>query len=250
MVASEGQHWYDRQGNPVYEVPRAKGDGMRPTTLSDARKLRLVPGFTTIARVASRPGLEAWKLKQILLASLTLPREEGELEDAYAERVLIDAQEQSRAAQDRGTSLHKAIELSIAGEPFDQEWLNHVTLIRGVLAQAGIEWQGTAEKTFTHPLGYGGKCDLSWPAPGLLDFKTTNRIDHSKRLAWDEHMMQLGAYSMGIFGTCNVRALNVFIGVEDKQVILYDWTPQDLKRGFAMFSCLLDFWYLRTELER
>ena len=41
-------HWYDLDGQPCHEVPRAKGDGMRPTTLADARKLHLLPSVTNV----------------------------------------------------------------------------------------------------------------------------------------------------------------------------------------------------------
>ena len=37
---SKSQHWYDRDGKAVFEVPKAKGDGMRATTIADARKLK------------------------------------------------------------------------------------------------------------------------------------------------------------------------------------------------------------------
>ena len=40
---SKSQHWYDRDGKAVFEVPKAKGGGMRATTIADARKLGLYP---------------------------------------------------------------------------------------------------------------------------------------------------------------------------------------------------------------
>ena len=75
--ASESLHWYTRGGDPMYQVQAAKG-GMRATTLRDARKLNLIPSVTTIMSCAAKPGLEAWKLNQMLLAALTLPRRDDE----------------------------------------------------------------------------------------------------------------------------------------------------------------------------
>ena len=43
---AESTHWYDKEGNPAYEVEAKKG-GMRPTTLRDARVLDLVPSVTS-----------------------------------------------------------------------------------------------------------------------------------------------------------------------------------------------------------
>jgi hypothetical protein len=250
-IAKESQHFYYPDGRPCYEVPRAKGDGMRPATLADARKLGLLPGYSSIEKLKAKPGLEAWKLKQLLMASLTLPRLDGESEDAYAERVITDSREEGLAALERGTALHTAIELSLLGQPFDPTWEEHVAAVRGTLAQYGIEWKGSAEKTFGHPsLGYGGKVDMSWDAPGLLDFKTKPKIQLGTRLAYDEHVMQLSAYSMGLFNSLSVRAVSVFVGVADKEIVIFEWTPKDLLRGFKMFLCLLDLWYLQTGLER
>jgi len=78
--AAESTHWYTREGVPMYTV-EAKNGNQRPTTLRDARALDLVPSVTTVLNVAAKPGLEAWKQRQLLLAALTLPRSEDEAED-------------------------------------------------------------------------------------------------------------------------------------------------------------------------
>ena len=90
----ESGHWYTRTGAPMYTV-KANNGQQRNTTLRDARKYDLVPSVTTILNVAAKPGLEAWKQQQILLAALTLPKAENESIDAYAERVLEDSKKQS-----------------------------------------------------------------------------------------------------------------------------------------------------------
>lgn len=161
-LPAEGGHWYDRQGNPVYEVPCSSKDGMRPTTIRDAVKLDLVPSVTAILGVAAKPGLEAWKAKQILEASLTLPRIDGETLDDYAVRVMEDAKAQSALARDKGTQLHAAIEFWIQGKPFDQQWKEHIENLDKALKQHGIDLrQARAEHSFASPLGYGGKIDAA-----------------------------------------------------------------------------------------
>jgi len=52
---SKSMHWYDRDGKAVFEVPKAKGDGMRATTIADARKLNLYPSVTTVLSVIAKP---------------------------------------------------------------------------------------------------------------------------------------------------------------------------------------------------
>ncbi len=49
---SKSQHWYDKDGNAVFEVAKAKGGGMRATTIADARKLNLYPLLDWLKRFA------------------------------------------------------------------------------------------------------------------------------------------------------------------------------------------------------
>ena len=70
---SESNHWYAKDGTPMYTVPAKSGEP-RATTLRDAKKMGLLPSVTTIMKSAASPGLEAWKLNQMMLAALTLPR--------------------------------------------------------------------------------------------------------------------------------------------------------------------------------
>lgn len=250
-LPTEGGHWYDRQGNAVYEVPCTSKDGMRPTTIKDAKKLDLVPSVTAILNIAAKPGLEAWKAKQILEASLTLPRIDGESLDDYAVRVMEDAKAQSALARDKGTQLHAAIEQYIQGATFDATWLPHLETIHDTLHQIDISlFHGKAEHSFASPLGYGGKIDFHNDEPLIIDFKTKECIEDKKQLAWPEHIQQLAAYGFGlhslnmlIAGNNKFRALNVFIGVNDKQVRVVEYEWSDIVEAFAQFKCLLEFWH-------
>ena len=244
-IASESLHWYDQQGRACYEVPRAKGNGTRPATIADARKLDLVPSVTLILKCAAAPGLENWKLRKLLEASLTLPRIAGETEDAYATRVIADAQEEGKKAAERGTALHAAIEGWIGGKEGPSEFADHIGKTWEALDQYGINLLngGSTEKSFASPLGYGGKIDFHTDEPLVIDFKTKDCIDDSKQLAWDNHCQQLAAYGFGL-GFKKFRALNVFIGCDDKQVRIHEHAWEDLQRGFAAFRCLLGYWQI------
>ena len=74
---SESGHWYDKNGNPAYEIIGANGK-QRNTTLRDAKKLGLLPSVTTVIGAVAKPGLNRWLQEQAILAALTLPRLEGE----------------------------------------------------------------------------------------------------------------------------------------------------------------------------
>lgn len=249
-LASENCHWYAKDGAPVYEVPRAKGDGMRPTTLADARKLDLVPSVTTILACAARPGLEAWKATQLLQAALTLPKRDDETVDEYAARVIEDSKAQGRAAADKGTQLHAAIErfISYQGVYVDIEWTEHISKLIGTLSQYGIDiFKDEPEHSFASPLGYGGKID--WHNDEIvIDFKTKAKVKDVKQLAWPEQCYQLSAYAVGALPLKNPRRLiNVFIGIEDKEVRIHEWTPEDSDKGWEAFEHLFAFWKLQRD---
>ncbi len=243
-LASQAGHWYRQDGSPCYQVPCSDPrKGMRDTTLTDARKFDLVPSVTKIIRCAAAIGLETWKQNQILDSALTLPMLPGELADAYKMRVIMDAEETGKKARERGTELHAAIESVIqTGECFDlPQWKDHCVCIVETMKQYGIDlldMQAKAEHSFARD-GYGGKID--WHDDMLLlDFKSKYRIDKVK--PYDEHLMQCAAYAYGVGVK---RAGNVFIGVEDKQVRVFMYEPEQLTEAFGMFTCLLSFWQRR-----
>jgi hypothetical protein len=229
----------------VYEVPTAKGIGFRPTTLADARKRDLLPSVSNVLNVAAKPGLQKWKLQQMLHAALTLPRIDGETDDAFAERVIADSEEQSKKAAEKGTQLHAAIEAYIQGPNIPREWQDHVYAVRDTLEQHGIliAGEGKSEHSFASPLGYGGKIDFHTDEPLICDFKTKEKIDDKKQLAWPEHIQQLAAYGFGMADLKDkFRAMNVFIGVSDKQIRVVEYEWLDLIEAFHQFKCLLEYW--------
>ncbi len=241
-LAAEACHYYDQQGGPVYEVPRKDGLGMRPTTLADARKMDLVPSVTTILQCASKPGLEAWKARQILEAALTLPRHPTETLDDYAQRVIEDSKQQGKKAAEKGTEYHAAIEAGIQGKEISPEHYFVFEKVVNTLQQYGINLSdGKTEHSFASPLGYGGKID--WHNDEIvLDFKTKANLS-AKQLAYPEHCWQLSAYGCGLTDD-DFRAINVFIGVDDCEVRIHEWNALDIFNGWKAFEHLLAFWQI------
>ena len=72
--APEG-HWYQVDGTPAHRLPTKDGSGDRPTTIRDAKRLGLYPSVTSILGILNRPMLERWKLDQVALATLRLPKQ-------------------------------------------------------------------------------------------------------------------------------------------------------------------------------
>jgi hypothetical protein len=107
---SSSQHWYDSEGNPRYTIIGKNGKE-RNTTVRDAREFKYLPSVTTIISQLDKPALTRWKMEQMLLASMTLPRLENESETDYIARVVEDSRSTGKDAMNRGTEMHDQLEL-------------------------------------------------------------------------------------------------------------------------------------------
>lgn len=246
-VASEAGHFYTLAGEPCYTVIGKNGKE-RKTTLADCRRLNLVPSVTTIIRTAASPGLQRWKDEQLLMAALTSTRLMGETDEDYISRVIDDSKAQGRAAADRGTALHGALERYIqsGGSERQGQWQEHCEAVCEAMREKGINLltDGTAERSFAHRHGFGGKIDWSGTM-AVVDFKSKPSIGSAKMKGYDEHIMQLAAYDQGLLSPGR-RLFNVFVGCDDKVVQVLEWKPDDARRGWWMFRYLLDFWQEKT----
>lgn len=247
--AAESLHWYNLDGSPQYTVT-AKDGSQRSTTLRDARKMNLVPSVTTIMSCAAKPGLEAWKLNQMLLAALTLPRAQDEPEDAYVKRIVADSKEQAKQAAERGTAVHAALESWYEGV-MHAEYVEHQMAVAEEVKNVFGDLNWATEKSFAHKFGFGGKVDLhSKDGQGVvLDFKTKEFSDPAKVDAFDENCMQLSAYRVGL-EIPQARCANVFVSVTvPGLVVIKEWTQPELQRGWEMFNALRMFWFAKSGLE-
>jgi len=246
--ASESQHWYTKAGLPQYTVT-AKNGNQRNTTLADARKLDLVPSVTTIMSCAAKPSLEAWKLNQMMLACMTLPRSENEPEEAFIQRVVKDSKEHAKMAAERGTAVHTALESWYEGVMLADQAEYQLGVAEAVKEHFGEpEW--SVEKSFANRLGFGGKIDLhSLDGEGIvIDFKTKEFTDPDQVTGFEENVMQLAAYRMGIHMP-NARCANVFVSVTRPGLVkIVEWQPNEIERGWAMFDALRQYWYAKSGL--
>jgi hypothetical protein len=248
---SEAGHWYTRKGEPMYTI-EGKNKKMRNTTLRDARAHDLVPSVTTILNVAAKPGLEKWKMQQVLFASLTLPRRQDEPEEEYLSRIMEDSKEQGRAAADEGTKIHAAIQQHYENES-GYPYAEFVIGCDAKIHETFGDHKWVCEDSFAHESGFGGKCDMYTrsvdnPKVGIiLDIKTKEFDDPSKVDGYDEHLMQLAAYRVGL-GMTQARCANVFVSRSVPGLtVIKEWDEAELIKGWKMFYKLLEFWQLKND---
>jgi hypothetical protein len=245
--ASESNHWYTRDGVPQYTVEAKKG-GQRNTTLRDARTMNLVPSVTTILNIAAKPALLAWMQQQVLYAALTLPRRPDEPEKEYIDRIINDSKEQGRSAADAGTDIHASIQGHYEGQNTGKHAEMVAACTKAINDHFG-EAVWISERSFAHEAGFGGKCDLfcAGTLNAVVDIKTKEFTDPDKVVGYDDHMMQLAAYRVGL-GIPNARCANVFVSRNvPGLVVVREWPLEDLNKGWEMFLHLLAFWQLKND---
>lgn len=247
LHSSESTHYYTRSGEPMYTVIGKSTGKPRPTTVRDAKELGLVPSVTTILNIAAKPGLNVWLQEQAILAALTLPRGENEPESAWLKRVVQDSKAQARDAADRGTEIHAAVQAFYEGKEASAYPIHVQTCTRAIEGHYGAKnW--VAERSFAHELGFGGKVDLHCEDV-VIDIKTKDFEDAAKVAGYEEHMMQLAAYRVGL-GIPEARCANVFVSRTNPDlVVVKEWAEEDLKRGWSMFTALLSFWQHKNQYE-
>jgi hypothetical protein len=254
LVKSESGvgHWYDQEGKPAYTIIGKNGKE-RNTTLRDARTLNLYPSVTTIISVAAKPGLERWKQEQLLLASLTLPRYEGEAETDWIARVVQDGRSVSKDAAKRGTDIHNVLE-SYFSLDFLPEWPVYVHHVQQELDKLFGLQSWLAEASFSEKtLRFGGKVDLYCKEnivegfPGIvIDFKTTTKpLD--KISVVSDHEMQLAAYRQGLelySGRCAI----CYINAETNDVKLIEIDSDTLETAWLSFTHLLAYYQTQNNI--
>lgn len=257
--AQEGGHWYTRDGKPMYEVPTAKGDRMRPTTVSDARKLDLVPSVTKVINQLAKPELERWRTNEVLDAVLAygLPADVNEEAVNYWKAsVLTASKEKMVTARDEGTKIHGIIERFIGDDAIEVDSIYHDRLLAvdSFMREYGVHIV-EPEKSFACGLwgGYGGKIDaVCLGANVVIDFKTTDfqvvngkTMKKGKKVALHrfDHALQLTAYGMGL-SLSNPTLLNIFISTTTNDVVCHEWSSEDRIKALDIFENLTRMWWL------
>ena len=251
LFSPDSAHWYQRDGVPMHVVPSAKGD-MRPATLRDARKLGLLPSVTNVLGVINKPELTRWLQEQAVIAALTLPRIDGESEDAFAQRVAADSLTTRDGAADFGTAVHHGAERvaqTLEVDPADPvaPWLNHyrdwfqtncarLVWTERCLVSLDLGFAGTADLLMEHR--QHGLC--------LIDLKTQGVKPGMKASAYKSWCYQLAAYrhALGEPITC----LNLIINSrEASPPVEHRWNEEDVQRGWTAFQAARTLWMVEKD---
>lgn len=244
--SSKDASWYTTKGEPLYEILKADGKGMRAPTLADAKKRGdLVPRVSTILRQLAKPELQDWLIEQAVLAVMTSKQNPGEELDAFIHRILqverVQDQE-SATARDRGTDIHAALEamMSGRGDETPVELLPWIEPAAKAVSACG-EYV-TSEKILVGN-GYAGRADLIQHAPDawiITDYKTTRKLPEKK--AYVEAQLQLAAYAKAWPVEGAIRVQNVYIStIEPGKFVIHE--TQNWQRHFDRgFQPLLTLW--------
>ena len=252
--ATEGGHFYYPDGRPAYTIQGKKG--LRPTTKKDARKLGLYPGTTSIIAEASSYGLIHYGINQAIEAALTLPRHEGENSADYIKRVRHDAKEHARIRAEEGTAIHAYLQARFEGKPLGWTYPNpkmeamhecYEAAEAEIIEKIGVQ-ELECEKSFGREvylnfrsIGFGGKVDLHNDTY-LLDIKSKEGSLGDVKL-YDNHLAQLAAYQIGL-QLFNARCGILFVSTNmTAKLVMAD--EKDINRGWAMFSALLQYYYVK-----
>lgn len=238
-IATEGGHWYDaKTGEPRYTYTTAKGD-VKPTTLREARKYGYVPSVTTVCSVLAKgKGFDDYKDREMWEATRKRTQLADETDADYFKRCQDAAKDHATLRRDDGSELHGKIERWLTGQC---EPTPVMVEIAYALQDMSVDLHtGKAERSFASVAGYGGKVDWHNDTT-VVDFKTKDAIEDGKRLAYDEHVMQLAAYAEGL-GIVAPRCLNVFVGITDGKVHVHEWNAVEIARGLRLFKLALALW--------
>lgn len=245
-LPSESAHYYRKDGSPCYTIVGKNGKERAPT-IREVREMGLFPSVTQILKVCANPGLDKWKRDNLLMAAATLPKIEGESAEAWIERVYQDSQVQSQQAMQTGTDIHTSLEMYYLGADYNPDHKKHVEATVKAIHEVFGEQEWKAEKSFASPLGYAGKIDLCSDSV-CIDFKTTSFTEDKKDVGgYDEHLMQLSAYSAAVCKS-PFRMANVYISTTVPGLVrIKEWSEDDFTHGQLMFLSLLQFWQRKNK---
>lgn len=223
-------HWYCAEtGESRHTIIGSNGKS-RSTTIRDAKKHGWLPSVTTILqRTLSKPELDLWKQKQVLMASLTLPRKEGESDEAFCGRVMEDAFEQVGAAADLGTRIHAAIENHVQGLGYDPELKPYVEAVQGWIEKNGVIFHEQERRIVCREDGWAGTADgiisaQGRPLYGVIDFKSRKSKPDYPMKPWATEPIQIACYCRGIRPEYScLYGVNVFVSTTEPGRIEDAW---------------------------
>jgi len=256
IIPTSTGHWYDiATGESRHMVPYAdkkrKGE-FRAATIKDAKANGgWAPSVTSILKIIDKEALTIWQVQQAILSALTLPREHGEIDDAFAKRIVDDMKAQTRKAADRGTKIHNAAERFLLGKPIYLEpELNDLFFPLMNWLEQEVEEVIMAEEVLVHrEEQYAGTVDLiavlKSYGPNIVDIKTQNV--KAKPIFYQDWGLQLEAYRQAYqhsFPKASpVGLISLVVGSEEaREPECYQWPEEETEARIEAFAAAHTLW--------
>lgn len=252
----QSAHWYTRDGKAMHTIQNADGDGTRPTTLADARKLGLFPSVSSILQLLDKPGLDKWKMEQVALAGLRLKKDKKESEDYYIDRVIVESRKEVEKAGDHGTGVHGEMDRYFSAKLNKTEFApNAVTYAYTAPAIQWIEARGITPVVseivlINHEDGFGGTSDLPFlwqnlTKPGVLDYKTKKTKPDYPIEPFPDQAMQIAAYGKTYWKERFIDCCGINLYMSSTEIGRTEaaaYSPAQLAAEYRIFQMLCNVW--------
>ena len=268
-------HAYTLAGEPRHYQETKKGakNPTRPTTIKDIREQKLLPSVTDICKMLSAPGLEEYKIGQVIQACFEDTPSAGEDMLQYKRRIQEKAGQDAAGAADLGTLIHNSLETYYARH---DEWEGTVKVamadgrevpIREFVIPAAIEvarlglHDHACEEVVVNALqGYAGTVDLygtriTNPRGDkqlvVADFKSKRTKPGQVVEPIETHPLQIAAYIAALeqpFNSLNAppEGYNIYISTtEIGRVDVVHYDTETISRSQRIFEHLLALWRWR-----
>jgi hypothetical protein len=266
ILENKGGHWYDVEGNPMhltkYTSGKRKGQ-LRPTTLRDAKKLRLFPSITSILGEYPKKSLERWIKEQVMLAMHNNPasgpaaapcesfKEADESQIGYF-RYIEDLSNLRRdQAAKRGTFIHDNIEAMLLGKTWDEQDA-HLRAVKNWVDDNVTSVELTEHNVVDAGLGVAGRLDacvrlkgspsrvvLDYKGRGFNELKTGSVRYKAKKYKTDT--MQLTFYAKCIGAQ---RIANLYVSNDRPEPVIEfnEWTEEEHAAAYVTLKHFIKVW--------
>ncbi|NBW20361.1 MAG: hypothetical protein EBR82_71580 [Caulobacteraceae bacterium] len=236
VQTDQAGHWYTQEGESAHVVIGKNGNE-RNTTVTDARKMGLLPSVTSVLGIMDKPQLTAWKI--------TLPKEDGETLEEYAKRVVKDSKQSTTKAAEHGTKMHECMENILLGRAVsrDETLAPYIKTFK--------EWaEDNVEKTYWCEralvgAGYAGRCDayvrLKRIGDAIIDLKN-RKVNPKYDPFYDSDCAQLWAYRIASENP-KAACVSVVLAANDPEtLVIHQWSEEELHEAGIAFQAMLKVW--------
>lgn len=254
------EHWYTVDGKAAHSQPtksKTAKNPNRPTTIKDAKALKLLPSVTSILKLIHNEPLQRWKYRKVVETCFNRPPVGDEELEGYTDFIMGKAFDEADEAAQLGTKIHNCIETLIKGEDniHPQDIINYAEDAINRMETLGINVVASEFVTVNPEYGYAGTTDIAFKAndgviTGILDFKSKRTHEGDPVIPSFGHAAQLAAYYASYWKDKweesyfkNAVGYNIYISTTEPgriDVVKYD--GDQLAKEFEMFENACGIW--------